>query len=204
MMFSNSRSYSRSNPQHPSMNFVNSQTSVHRQPNVNFNRPVSTVSEATPTPPPPKKMKWGEPTWFFLHTMAQKIKPEYFQQVRQGLLYQINAICRNLPCPDCAGHAAQYLDKSNFNRIQTKEDLITFLYDFHNVVNKKKGFSIFPKEDLYDKYSRANTINIINNFLFHYSDKSKSIRMISNDMFRARVISDLKLWMNNNLQYFDL
>ena len=200
MMFSNSRSYSRSNPQYSSMNFVNSQTSVYRPANVNFNTPVHVET----TPPPPKKMKWGEPTWFFLHTMAQKIKPEYFQQVRQGLLYQINSICRNLPCPDCAGHAAQYLDKSNFNRIQSKEELITFLYNFHNVVNKKKGFQIFPKEDLYDKYSKANTINIINNFLFHYSDKSKSIRMISNDMFRTRVVSDLKVWMNNNLQYFDL
>jgi len=182
------------------MNFVNSQTSVYRPANVNFNTPVHVET----TPPPAKKMKWGEPTWFFLHTMAQKIKPEYFQQVRQGLLYQINSICRNLPCPDCAGHAAQHLDKSNFNRIQSKEELITFLYNFHNVVNKKKGFQIFPKEDLYDKYSKANTINIINNFLFHYSDKSKSIRMISNDMFRTRVVSDLKVWMNNNLQYFDL
>lgn len=200
MMFSNSRSYSRNNPQYSSMNFVNSQTSLYRPANVNFNTPVHVET----TPPPPKKMKWGEPTWFFLHTMAQKIKPEYFQQVRQGLLYQINSICRNLPCPDCAGHAAQYLDKSNFNRIQSKEELITFLYNFHNVINKKKGFQIFPKEDLYDKYSKANTINIVNNFLFHYSDKSKSIRMISNDMFRTRVVSDLKVWMNNNLQYFDL
>jgi hypothetical protein len=183
------------------MNFVNNQKSVYKSSNVNFNINVQPPPDTTP---PPKKMKWGEPTWFFLHTVAQKIKPEYFYQIRQGVLYQISSVCRNLPCPDCAGHAAQYLDKSNFNRIQTKEDLIMFLYDFHNIVNKKKGFSIFPKEDLYDKYSKANTINIINNFLIHFSDKSKSIHMISNDIYRSRVISDLKMWLNNNLQYFDL
>jgi hypothetical protein len=160
-------------------------------------------SPATSSEEKPKKMKWGEPTWFFLHTMAQKVKPEYFDTIRQGFLSQISSICRNLPCPDCSAHAATYLDRSNFNRIQTKEDLILFLYDFHNTVNAKKGFLLFSKENLHDKYSKANTMNIINYFILHFIDKTKSIRMISNDMFRTRIIRSLKEWLNANLQFFD-
>jgi hypothetical protein len=203
MIFSKPRANTRNNQQIQNMNFINK----HTTPAYNTTRSgvtnYSTSTIATNETEKPKKMKWGEPTWFFMHTIAQKIKPEYFQEIREGLLSQINSICRNLPCPDCAAHAAQYLDKCNFNRIQTKSELITFLYDFHNTVNVKKGYPIFPKEELYDKYSKANIINITNYFLFHFSDKSKSIRMMSTDMYRIRIISILKEWLNNNLQYFD-
>jgi hypothetical protein len=185
------------------MNFIHKQIKPPREYSIpNISNQTITITQA-PTSPPPKKMKWGEPTWFFMHTMAQKIKPEYFQQVRQGLLSQINSICRNLPCPDCAAHAAQYLDKSNFNRIQSKDELILFLYDFHNSVNLRKGLPQFPKEELYDKYSKANTVNIIQYFIFHFADKSKSIRMISNDMYRMRITKLLKEWLNSNLQFFE-
>ena len=201
MIFSKPVANSRNQQQIQNMNFIHKQIKPPRQPN-NSNQAISITQETIP--PPPKKMKWGEPTWFFMHTMAQKIKPEHFQQIRQGLLSQINSICRNLPCPDCASHAAQYLDKSNFNRIQSKDELILFLYDFHNSVNVRKGISSFPKEELYDKYSKANTTNIINYFLFHFTDKSKSIRMISNDMYRIRITNLLKEWLNENLQYFEL
>lgn len=178
--------------------------------NINFNmkvfnpkiQPVQITQTSEPVEKP-KKMKWGEPTWFFLHTMAEKVKPEYFDTIRQGFLGQISAICRNLPCPDCANHAARYLDGSNFNRIQTKDDLINFLYDFHNAVNTKKGIPLFPKEQLHEKYSKANTVNIINYFIVHFTDKSKSIRMISNDMYRARIINTLKTWLNANIQFFE-
>ena len=201
MIFSQPVSNSRNQQQIQNMNFIHRQIKPYRIPPVVSNENVTITQENTP--PPSKKMKWGEPTWFFMHTMAQKIKPEHFQQVRQGFLSQINSICRNLPCPDCAAHAAQYLDKSNFNRIQTKDELILFLYEFHNSVNLRKGVPVFPKEEVYDKYSKANTVNIINYFLFHFADKSKSIRMISNDMYRIRITNLLKEWLNGNLQYFE-
>jgi hypothetical protein len=197
MIFSKSTANSRNQPQIQNMIFIHKQIKQPSVPN-----PVISIAQEISSPPS-KKMKWGEPTWFFMHTMAQKVKPEYFQEVRQGLLSQINTICRNLPCPDCAAHAAEYLDKSNFNRIQSKDELIVFLYDFHNSVNIRKGIPIFPKEELYDKYSKANTMNIINYFFFHFADKSKSIRMISNDIYRLRITKLLKEWLNNNMQYFD-
>jgi hypothetical protein len=200
MIFSKPRANNRNQQQIQNMNFIHKQIKQPRESSI----PNATITiTQAPTSPPPKKMKWGEPTWFFMHTMAQKIKPEYFQQIRQGLLSQINSICRNLPCPDCAAHAAQYLDKSNFNRIQSKDELILFLYDFHNAVNLRKGIPQFPKEELYDKYSKANTVNIIQYFIFHFADKSKSIRMISNDMYRIRITKLLKEWLNSNLQYFE-
>jgi hypothetical protein len=157
-----------------------------------------------PTDPKLKKMKWGEPTWFLFHTLASKIKDEYFLQVRTELLNNIYAICANLPCPTCAAHAMEYMKSINFNTIRTKDDLKLMLFNFHNTVNLKKGFALFPYEQLDEKYSNAITYKIIYNFMAHYQDKHKSIHMIANDLYRSRQVVILKEWFNQNIQYFDV
>ena len=149
-----------------------------------------------------KKMKWGEPVWFFFHTIGEKIKPESFQIIRNELLRLCISICHNLPCPTCSAHAKDYLNQHNLNVIQTPEQFKEFFYVFHNTINKKKGFAEFPRELLQDKYSKANTINIFNYFLVHFLDKSYSIRMIADDFHRQRLVVELREWLNNNVKHF--
>jgi len=151
-----------------------------------------------------KKMKWGEPTWFLFHTLAEKVKSEYFSVIKTELLNNIYSICKNLPCPMCASHATQYLNGINFNTIQTKEDLKILLFNFHNIVNEKKGFPTFNFAELDDKYSKAVTLNIINNFILHFRDKHKSIRMIADDLYRQRLSGLLMSWFSTNLKYFNM
>jgi hypothetical protein len=152
----------------------------------------------------PKKMKWGEPTWFFFHTIAYKIKDEHFTTIKTELLQNIYSICKNLPCPICSEHATEYMNKINFNNIRTKNDLKMLFFNFHNEVNKKKNYPIFELEKVDEKYSKAVTINIIQNFMLHFQDKHKSPRMISNDFHRGRLVISLKEWLNNNIQYLDV
>jgi hypothetical protein len=163
--------------------------------------PVVNSSNAKP---PVKKMKWGEPTWLFFHTLAEKVKPEYFQEVRVDLLNIIYTICTNLPCPDCAKHATSYMNSINFKTIATKDGLRFMLHRFHNDVNVRKGYAVFPIEQLQAKYASANTINIIHYFMPFFEDKHASIRMIADDMHRSRVALQLKAWFNKNIGYFDL
>ena len=73
-------------------------------------------------------------------------------------------ICNNLPCPDCTNHATAYMNRLNFDNIQTKEQLKLMLFQFHNNVNSKKGYLMFPMNKLDSTYQRANTTNIITNF----------------------------------------
>ena len=175
-----------------------SQKQVHSQPPT---QPIQTINEV-PEDPAKKKMKWGEPVWFFFHTIAEKVKPESFAIVRMELLQLITSICRNLPCPTCSQHATTYLANINLNLIQTKEHLIDFFYTFHNEVNKRKGVAQFPIELLREKYSKANTLNIINHFLVNLLDKSYSIRMIAEDFHIKRLVDDIKRWLTNNLKHF--
>lgn len=157
---------------------------------------------AIATPPVIPKVKWGEPTWFLLHTLSIKVKDEYFHQIRQDLLNRIYAICTNLPCPTCSEHAKTYLDGINFNTIQTKEDLKRMLHVFHNSVNQRKGYPIFPYEEVESKYSLAITNNIIVNFMKHFSDRNHNIKLVAGDMMRFQLCDVLKKWFNSNIQAF--
>lgn len=154
--------------------------------------------------PQKKPMKWGEPTWFLFHTLAEKIKPEYFQEIRVELLNLIYTVCSNLPCPNCAKHAIDYLNSVNFNAIYTKEHLQMMLYKFHNEVNQRKKFPEFPFEQLTRKYSCANTVNIIHNFMPHFEDRTGSIRLIADNLHRSRVALQMKAWFNKNIGCFEL
>jgi hypothetical protein len=151
-----------------------------------------------------KKMTWGEPTWFFFHTLAEKIGDEHFTIVKNDLLNFIFLISSNLPCPICSVHAMDYLKTNNFYNISTKEQLIIFLFNFHNDVNKRKNYVLYDYNNLKEKYSKAKFINIINYFLLHFKNNTKSNKMISEDFHRNRIILKLKTWINNNIKYFNI
>ena len=150
-----------------------------------------------------KQMIWGEPTWFFLHTVAEKVKSESFGIVRQELLKHLYNICTNLPCPYCSAHAKIYLNSINFNSISTKEDLKLMLFTFHNVVNVKKNRPEFPLEQLHIKYSAANTRNIFKHFVVHFNDTYRSPGMIADDLFRKQLSKSITEWFNANSIHFD-
>ena len=161
------------------------------------------VTAAAPTADPKKKvMKWGEPTWFLFHTLAEKINEDSFPKIRIEFLNNIFAICANLPCPVCAEHATQYLTIKNFKNIKTKQELKDFFFNFHNVVNNRKNYPTFSYDDLDNKYSKANTVNIIYNFVYYFQDSTKNINMIANDLYRQSLITKFKTWINANFVHF--
>jgi len=170
-------------------------------------RNMNTIEDSPPpvslTPKDTKPMKWGEPTWFLLHTLAEKVKDETFTHIRPQLLQIIYTICLNLPCPDCALHATNYLNGINFNAIQTKEHLKDMLFTFHNVVNAKKGYPLFLRSDLDEKYSKAVTVNIIQNFMKFFENKTSNAHMMANNLYRNKMIAETKVWFNNNMRFFN-
>jgi len=156
-----------------------------------------------PVKPQTKKMKWGEPTWYLLHCLAEKVKEDKFSLIRVELLNAIFSICANLPCPDCAKHASDYLKNIQFLNIQTKTQLKMALFNFHNMVNIKKNMQLFPVEHLESKYQNMVLIPTIYTFMHHFQDKHKSIRMIANDFYRSRIAEQLKTWFNVNISNFN-
>jgi hypothetical protein len=155
-----------------------------------------------PQPPTEKKMKWGEPTWILLHSMAEKIKEESFPLLRKELLDIIYTICTNLPCPMCSEHAKAHLDSIYFKTIDTKERLKNMLYSFHNSVNKRKNMRIFPYEELTEKYENVKMIPAIQQFLHFFKERSNNIRLMIMEQQRRHIIVKIHFWLAKNIEHF--
>jgi hypothetical protein len=166
----------------------------------------STVPRVLPPPPPVvsdgAKMRWGKPIWTFFHLLAHKVKDEDFNLIRLELLNNIYAICSVLPCPICSDHAKRYLQSVNFNNIRTKQDLKILIYNFHNDVNKNKGYASFNAVNLDETYDAMNFVNAINQFIFHFEDKHRSAKLMADDMMRTQISNKTKTWIRNNIQHF--
>jgi hypothetical protein len=155
---------------------------------------------------PPKpggvKLKWGKPIWTFFHTMAQKMNEEHFHLIIGGFMQMITSICSVLPCPVCSKHAIEYLNSKNTNNIRSKQELIQFFHAFHNSVNERKGYPIFPLDSVVPAYENANTYAVIKEFIFHFEDHHRSAKLIVDDFMRRRIVPQVKNWINANIQYF--
>jgi len=173
------------------------------RPDVLQNKPIKLEPEIIPIQNDSKRIKWGPPTWFLFHTLAHKIKEDSFNKIKNDFLANIISICKNLPCPKCADHASEYINKININAINSKDDLKNMLFSFHNEVNQRTGSPQFSYAELNDKYSKAVTINIIQNFFIFFQDKTFNVSTITNSMHRGRLINVLKTWFTNNLIHFD-
>lgn len=149
-----------------------------------------------------KEMLWGEPTWFLFHTLAEKIKEEYFIKLKNELVSFIKQICNNLPCPDCAEHATRYINGVNFSSINNKEQLKVFFFNFHNEVNRRKEYDIFKFPDI-EKYKNAVTINIVKNFFYRFSKKSYSVRLDVNSHHRSLLLKNFRSWLEKHYYCFD-
>lgn len=167
-------------------------------------RPLPTYVQK-PTQPEPQpqlpKMKWGPPIWRFFHVMAQKIKPEYFDLIIKDFLKFVVLICGTLPCPICSTHASQYMNAINLNNIRTKDDLISLFFNFHNSVNQRKGYPVLQRDQI-PNYEAENTIVVLRDFMKAFEDKSRSMKLMADDLARARISNQLRFWLNGNLKYF--
>lgn len=147
--------------------------------------------------------EWGPCTWYLFHTLAEKIKEEHFVTLRMPLLNMISNICGSLPCPDCANHARQKMSSLNINNVKTKEDLKLMLLIFHNEVNIRNNKPIFNEADLNNKYSNANTNNIIQYFIQVWSKRNPNPKLLTVSFHKNQTLQNFINWWNINKQYFN-
>ena len=134
--------------------------------------------------------------------LLHKIKDQYFLQIKLDLCNNILRICSSLPCLMCQSHASDYINKINFDNIKTKSDLKNMLFNFHNIVNERKSYQKFTYEKLDEKYQQANLHGIINNFFINMSN-SRNRELVSHNMYSDLLLTNFKVWLRENLKYFN-
>ena len=122
-----------------------------------------------------KIAEWGPDTWALLHTIAEKIYDDKFNNSKNEIFKIITLIAISVPCPHCRNHASDYLKHNNIHRCNTKHDLKLFIFNFHNNVNSRLGKQpyVFATLSKYNNYNLANLFG-------QYSIKNKQNR--SNDL----------------------
>ena len=151
---------------------------------------------------------WGTPCWIFFHTLAEKIKPDYYLVQRDSLIRMINEICNLLPCPICSRDAHFYLKKVNFKTVPTKKEFIAMFIHFHNTVNLKLGKQKFNMK-FYDIYKKKNLNQAFAHFKRTYTKKynaalnSQTLNEIRAQQQRKALAARLTKWFDNNKDKFE-
>lgn len=142
------------------------------------------------------KTIWGNAVWYLFHTLAYKIKNDNSVKELTNYVFEI---CSNLPCPECRSDAINILNRSNIKNINTKQELISFLIMFHNIVNEKLGKPKFTEEENCAKYSKAVTVNIITHY-FHVIQTKKYNSKVMIDTYRQRLfLKKFRIYINNHI-----
>ncbi len=145
--------------------------------------------------------QWGPPTWMFIHTLAEKVKDDQFPKIGQQIIANIQQICYNLPCPDCADHSRIFWSKVKIGNIQSKTDLVNLLYVFHNCINKRKQLGPFKYNNL-AFYKTQSVVGTFNNFAKNFNTKG-NMKLLTESFHRGRLLTSLKSWLMANIQSFD-
>jgi hypothetical protein len=144
------------------------------------------------------KYVWGNATWYIFHTLAEKLKPEHDGEV-QHILFHFKQVCFNLPCPSCSQHATETLQNAKLDKVKTRDDLKTFFFEFHNVVNKRLKKQIFTMDECNKLYSTANTVNIVNHFIsVMKSNQISTERTMMNTMTRHLCVDSIAKYVKEN------
>jgi len=146
--------------------------------------------------------QWGPPTWIFFHTISEKVRDDSFSIIGQSLLLQIKNVCYHLPCPDCTMHAKEFWSRIQIGNIRSKQDLINLLYTFHNIVNRRRGQSLFKHENL-SLYKHKNLIETFNGFSKNFNTKG-NMNLINESFHRNLMLQNLRKWLMNNIRHFNL
>lgn len=132
--------------------------------------------------------EWGNATWVLFHSLAQQITAEAFDREREYLIKFVINTCYHLPCPVCSNHASNLLSRSYTGEIQTKDDFIEFLRQFHNIVNATLNKPMMSEKDCHEKYKLAKLDLIIDNFLSTLSVSYGNMKMLVHSFKRQTYI----------------
>ena len=148
------------------------------------------------------KQAWGNATWFMMHVLAQKLRPEHSHCAVQ-LVRQFENICRNLPCPDCAEHAGRMFAQANLSAVKDKDSLIRFLWEFHNIVNKRLGKHSLTLEQCQERYTHGNTHAILRHFFAVLKNIRSQDKAMVHGFRRQQCLAIFAAFIDRNMRLFN-
>lgn len=96
---------------------------------------------------------WGPSGWKFLHSITLSYPSEPSENDKQSIINFFQTLPAVLPCEACAEHLTQHYSKYPIkNAINSRDELVKWLFDIHNEVNASLGKSIKEFDDFINEY----------------------------------------------------
>lgn len=100
------------------------------------------------------KNVWGPKLWEIMHTFSFSYPINPNLQHKQSAYNFYSSISLLIPCENCSSHCKEYI-YNNQPKVNSKEELILWVFNFHNEVNKRLNKPIYKLSDLYNKYEKS-------------------------------------------------
>ena len=146
----------------------------------------------------------GPASWYNFHTLAEKAKPEHFNKLKKEIIDNFVAMCNNLPCPECRGHAVDKINLIDFKKIKNQSDLKLFFLGFHNSVNLMNSKPLFSEDELNEKYANANLLAIHEYFMTLWKIPTNNSKLMMDAFHKERFLTKYNKWFNDNKDKFYL
>jgi len=110
---------------------------------------------------------WGPPAWTFLHTVTYNYPENPTDNDKRNFYNFFMSLQHVLPCNKCKVHYQQNIQKYDLSEsLDSRENLVKWLIDLHNDVNRDNGKPVWSYSEVYNKYGEMyNQINIYNNII---------------------------------------
>ena len=140
------------------------------------------------------KSVWGPATWAMLHCLVLKIKDD--ANNIEELKTLIASICDNLPCPYCAAHAKNMIQRSNFSKIKDVLSLRVFVFQLHNKVNERLKKPQIEYSEHLEKHKNSKLVDVVNTFIKVFNNNGGTTMMLYS-FHKKQVTNQLKMYFRN-------
>ncbi len=99
---------------------------------------------------------WGPHAWIFLHSVTMDYPDSPSSQDKKAMRDFFNSLQYVLPCHKCAKNFQKNMKKHPLTDsvLSSRDNLINWLIDIHNMVNKDNGESIMSHKDAIRKLEK--------------------------------------------------
>ena len=103
-----------------------------------------------------KPLFWGAIFWGFIHTLSFRVRPAPSAKTEvvndSWCCRLIRAFFRLLICAQCRSHAEETLKKYGVSNTHS-EDFACFVFNYHNLVNRRIGVANFSWDECCRRFS---------------------------------------------------
>lgn len=97
---------------------------------------------------------WGPHTWFFLHTLTFSYPDNPNEEDKRKMFNFFNILGEVLPCSVCKVHYQENIQKYPINNfLNSRQDLVNWLIDIHNIVNRSLGKQTIDNHIIIEQYN---------------------------------------------------